>query len=105
MKIVKLLTPTLLTIFLLIPGTASATQSPSSAPQAKAAGKDQSTKPSPQDIADAKSKGLVWVNSSTHVYHKDGSFYGTTKRGKFMTEDEAVKAGNRAAKEPGTKKN
>lgn len=63
-----------------------------------------SSKPSAQEIADAKSKGLVWVNLSTRVYHKDGAFYGNTKRGKFMTEDEAVKAGYRAAKERGSKK-
>ena len=79
-------------------------QSPPTVAQSNAAGKDTTTKPSFQDIADAKSKGLVWVNLSTHVYHKDGSFYGTTKRGKFMTEDEAIKAGNYAAKEPATKK-
>ena len=38
--------------------------------------------------------GLVWVNSETHVYHKEGSrFYGTTKKGKYMTEAEAMKEG------------
>ncbi|MDQ6765236.1 MAG: signal protein [Verrucomicrobiota bacterium] len=43
--------------------------------------------------------GLVWVNTETHVYHKDGSrFYGRTKAGKYMTEAEAVKEGNRDAK-------
>src|SRR2546423_394075 len=42
--------------------------------------------------------GLVWVNTDTHVYHREGShFYGTTKKGKYMTEAEAIKAGNRAA--------
>jgi hypothetical protein len=42
--------------------------------------------------------GLVWVNTETHVYHKEGSrFYGTTKKGKYMTEAEATKAGNKAA--------
>jgi hypothetical protein len=42
--------------------------------------------------------GLVWVNSETHVYHKEGSrFYGTTKKGKYMTEAEAMKEGARAA--------
>ena len=42
--------------------------------------------------------GLVWVNSETHVYHKEGSrFYGKTKKGKYMTEAEAAKEGNRAA--------
>src|SRR3954447_12082485 len=42
--------------------------------------------------------GKVWVNSETHVYHKEGShFYGTTKQGKYMTEAEAIKEGNKAA--------
>jgi hypothetical protein len=39
---------------------------------------------------------LVWVNTETHVYHKEGSrFYGTTKKGKYMTEAEAVKEGDK----------
>ena len=47
-----------------------------------------------------RSKGLVWVNTSSKVYHKDGQFYGKTKQGKFMTEADAQKAGYRAAKDP-----
>ena len=60
--------------------------------------------PTDKDIADAKSKGMVWVNTSTKVYHKEGQFYGKTKKGKFMTEDDAKKAGFRAAQEPVAKK-
>jgi len=60
--------------------------------------------PSDRDIDDAKSKGLVWVNLGTRVYHKDGEFYGKTKRGKFMNEDEAKKAGFHEAKQPGNSK-
>jgi len=60
--------------------------------------------PTERDIADAKSKGMVWVNTNTKVYHKDGEFYGKTKRGKFMVEDDAKKAGFRAAQEPAAKK-
>ena len=42
--------------------------------------------------------GLVWVNTETHVYHREGSrFYGTTKKGKYMTEADAIKEGNKAA--------
>lgn len=42
--------------------------------------------------------GQVWVNTETKVYHKEGSrFYGKTKQGKYMTEEEARKAGYRAA--------
>jgi hypothetical protein len=54
--------------------------------------------PSDSEIADAKAKGLVWVNSSSKIYHKEGKFYGKTKRGKFMSEDDAKKAGYREAK-------
>jgi hypothetical protein len=42
---------------------------------------------------------LVWVNSESHIYHKEGSrFYGKTKQGKYMSEAEAIKEGERAAK-------
>jgi hypothetical protein len=42
--------------------------------------------------------GLVWVNTETHVYHREGSrFYGTTKKGKYVTEAEALKEGDKAA--------
>jgi hypothetical protein len=43
-------------------------------------------------------QGLVWVNTATHVYHKEGSrFYGTTKKGKYTSEADAIKEGDRAA--------
>jgi hypothetical protein len=43
--------------------------------------------------------GMVWVNTDTKVYHKEGDrFYGKTKHGKYMTEQEAIQAGYRAAK-------
>jgi hypothetical protein len=43
---------------------------------------------------------MVWVNTDSRIYHKDGSpWYGKTKEGKWMTEAEAIKEGNRAAKE------
>jgi hypothetical protein len=44
------------------------------------------------------SPGMVWVNTSTKVYHKSGSkYYGNTKQGKWMSEADAQKAGFKAA--------
>ena len=63
-----------------------------------------STMPAPMKNASAaetqaaKSSGKVWVNTESGVYHKGGKWYGATKQGKFMTEQEATKAGYRAAK-------
>jgi type IV secretory pathway VirB10-like protein len=46
--------------------------------------------------------GQVWVNTETGVYHREGSrFYGTTRKGKYMTEQDAIQAGyKRAPKGP-----
>jgi hypothetical protein len=47
----------------------------------------------------APAPGMVWVNTATKVYHRQGDrFYGKTKQGKYMTESEAIQAGYRAAK-------
>ena len=81
----------------LIPGTLPAFQT-KSATKATTTTTPEAGAPSDKDIADAKAKGLVWVNTSSKVYHKDGQFYGKTKRGKFMTEADAQKEGNREAK-------
>jgi hypothetical protein len=44
-------------------------------------------------------KDMVWVNKESKIYHKPGDkWYGNTKKGSYMTESEAIKAGNRAAK-------
>ena len=82
-----------------------AQSAPEKAPSSSTSKKTAAAKaaPSAQEIADAKTKGLVWVNTATHVYHKDGPSYGTTKRGKFLTEEDAKKAGFRMAQEPGSK--
>ena len=42
---------------------------------------------------------LVWVNTESHIYHKEGSrFYGKTKQGKYVSEADAIKEGDRASK-------
>jgi hypothetical protein len=70
---------------------------------AAAAPKKSSAKPaatptaSESEIAAAKSSGKVWVNLDSKVYHKGGRWYGKTKTGKFMTEDEAKAAGYKAS--------
>ena len=44
--------------------------------------------------------GLVWVNTESHIYHKESSrFYGKTKKGKYVTEQEAIKEGDKASKQ------
>ncbi|HEY7335577.1 MAG TPA: hypothetical protein VH639_11885 [Bryobacteraceae bacterium] len=53
---------------------------------------------SSSEIQSAKSSGKVWVNTDSGIYHKSGRWFGATKQGKFMTEDEAVRAGYKPAK-------
>jgi hypothetical protein len=71
----------------------SASASPAAATRAPA----KSTSGQTATPAPGGGHGLVWVNTETHVYHKEGSrFYGTTKKGKYMTEADAIKEGNKA---------
>lgn len=64
--------------------------------------KEETKKPSKSE-GEARTppkKGMVWVNTDTKIYHKEGSrWYGKTKDGKWMTEEDAKKEGNRAAKQ------
>lgn len=72
-----------------------------------AAGSPAAANPAPARAASTKAAmtpaaggghGLVWVNTEAHVYHKEGSrFYGTTKKGKYMSEADAIKEGDKAA--------
>ena len=74
----------------------SAAASPAAA--TGAAAKSRGAEAAANPPAPGGGHGLVWVNTETHVYHREGSrFYGTTKKGKYMTEAEATKEGNRAA--------
>jgi hypothetical protein len=60
--------------------------------------KAQPGTPTAADIAAAKASGKVWVNLDSGVYHKAGRWYGKTKNGKFVSVDEAKKAGYKASK-------
>jgi hypothetical protein len=64
----------------------------------QAASKKAPAAPSASDIAAAKAAHKVWVNLDTGIYHKGGRWYGKTKTGKFMTVDDAKKAGYKPAK-------
>ena len=74
------------------PGAAASSNNASKSPAAA------KSMPTDAAVADAKSKGLVWVNLNTKVYHKDDAVYGKTKNGQFMTEADAQKSGARLAK-------
>lgn len=50
------------------------------------------------DRGQAAESPKVWVNTSSGVYHCPGTrYYGATKRGEYMTETAAQKAGRRPA--------
>ena len=91
--------------------SASASDSSMSSKKSEAKAEKKS-KASPMASSDTASKdqgtpgdGKVWVNLDTKVYHRAGDrWYGKTKSGKYMTEDEANKAGYREAKHEGKAK-
>lgn len=83
------------------------------APAVKAAAKTTETAKATKGVAPAPTlplaagggKGLVWVNEESKVFHREGDrWYGRTKKGKYMTEAEAAKAGAHESKEKMEKK-
>jgi Protein of unknown function (DUF3761) len=81
------------------PAPIPAATAPAAAPATAAA---PAKKLSPAQAAAAKpqvpggGKGLVWVNTSSNVYHcTDDPYYGRTKAGAYMTEDAAKAKGAR----------
>ncbi len=84
------------------PAPSRASASPAAAPSAPPA-KTAAAAPAPASDVVAQtppSRGMVWVNTATKVFHREGDpWYGKTKHGKFMTEADAVKSGYRASKE------
>ena len=80
------------------PATAPA-QAPAAAPAADAAPAAKPAKTSTASVAQAPGggPGMVWLNTSTNVYHCPGSsYYGKTKAGAYMTEADAKAKGAHA---------
>jgi hypothetical protein len=79
---------------------AKAEKKPRPAPSPVPAGR--TTEEAANPPAPGGGHGQVWVNTETGVYHREGSrFYGTTRKGKYMTEQDAKQAGYKpAAKGP-----
>jgi hypothetical protein len=58
----------------------------------------EQTPPAAPSIPPSPSE-VVWVNTASGFYHKPNSrHYGKTKRGKYMTEPDAIRAGYRPAR-------
>jgi hypothetical protein len=54
--------------------------------------------PSPAASTSTATSVTVWVNTATGVYHYQGTrWYGNTKHGKYMSEADAIKEGDRPA--------
>jgi len=91
--------------------TESPTASPKAKPTPKKAKAERKASPAATPAPAARSAeeaanppapggghGQVWVNTETGVYHREGSrFYGTTRKGKYMTEQDATQAGYKPA--------
>jgi hypothetical protein len=89
----------------------SPTASPKAKPTPKKAKAERKTRPGTSPVpagrateeeanppAPGGGHGQVWVNTETGVYHREGSrFYGTTRKGKYMTEQDAIQAGYKPA--------
>jgi DNA uptake protein ComE-like DNA-binding protein len=80
------------------PPVTSAARPPPPAPTPTPSTTTPSAKTPPADQG-SPGNGMVWVNTDSGVYHKEGTrYYGKTKNGKYMSEADAEKAGYRAAK-------
>jgi hypothetical protein len=95
-------TITKITPMVTVGAAAAAPTSPAPAAAAKTAPAASAKTPAASSSTVAQQppvKGMVWVNTKTKVFHREGDrWYGKTKEGQFMTEADALKAGYREAK-------
>ncbi len=68
--------------------------------ETKAVSKSANTSTEDETAKVPPHKGMVWVNTETKVYHKEGDrWYGKTKHGEFMNEKDAIKYGARLSEQ------
>jgi competence protein ComEA len=78
-------------------GSAPAAQPP--APSGSSSASQAGESASKSQPAPTAGSGQVWVNLDSKIYHRQGDrWYGKTKNGKYMSEQDAIAAGYRAAK-------
>jgi NAD-dependent DNA ligase len=81
-------------------GSSASSPAPSGAPASSIGRASDSVKFGSVRAPIPPTKGMVWANVKSGVFHRDGDrWYGKTEQGKFMTEAEARKAGYRPAEE------